>query len=196
MSRIAVFGYGSLVAPASAALTLARPVERVWTARLPGWRRGFNQARDNRRAEKTFALTGDGSVPDFVLGLGVEPDDDPGFAPNGALIELTAAELDRLDLREIRYDRVDVSAQIEAGGAAPTFDAVVTYRPKPERRAPEPPPGSVILASYARAVEAAFGALGEDELAEYRRTTLPYPAPVVEAALVRDEIPEGNPREW
>ena len=30
----------------------------------------------------------------------------------------------------------------------------------------------------------------------YRRTTLPYPAPLIDGTLVADRIPPGNPREW
>ena len=62
-------------------------------------------------SEKTFARA-DGSLPRFCLGLNLEPDAGAA-APNGVLIELTEAELDRLDLREMRYQRVDVTDQIE-----------------------------------------------------------------------------------
>ena len=72
MARIAVFAYGSLVDRPSAALTLGREVERLWTARLGGWRRRFSQARNNRECEKAFASAEDGSVPSHVLGLNIE----------------------------------------------------------------------------------------------------------------------------
>ncbi len=52
----------------------------------------------------------------------------------------------------------------------------------------------MILRTYAEAVEAAFAGLGR--LDEYLRTTGPYPAPLVDAHLVADRIPEGNPRAW
>ena len=41
MARTALFAYGSLVDPVSAALTLGRGVEEVWAARLAGYRRRF-----------------------------------------------------------------------------------------------------------------------------------------------------------
>jgi hypothetical protein len=53
----------------------------------------------------------------------------------------------------------------------------------------------VILATYAAAVEEGFDALGPDELERYLATT-PYPVERVEATLVIDKIPEGNPRAW
>ncbi len=191
---IAVFAYGSLVAPASAEMTLGRPATDAVPARLDGWRRRFSQARDNGAAEKTFATPG-GDVPPFVLGLNVEPASAGEEGPNGVLLPVSEDELARLDVREVRYDRVDVTAAV-AGGGQGAFAQVVVYVAKPANHAPDPPPGAVILASYASAVESAFAALGSEAVERYRRTTLPYPAPLVEGLLIRDEIPPGNPRDW
>ena len=75
------------------------------------------------------------------------------------MLEVTEAELDRLAVREIRYDRVDVTDALAAEAAAAST-ASFTFTAKPENFAPTPPPGAVILAAYARAVEAAFEHLG------------------------------------
>lgn len=192
MTTLAVFAYGSLVDPESAELTLGRRVE-VLPARLGGWRRGWSVYRDNLRVEKTFAVEPGGEVPPFILGLSVDPDPaaGPGQGPNGGLIEISQAELERLDLREKRYRRVEVTADVVA---AASFDLVVAFSSRPQHRAPDPPQGAVILAPYLRTVEAAFAAIGE--LEEFRRTTGPPPVPVVEPVLIRDEIPPGNPRGW
>jgi hypothetical protein len=190
--RLAVFAYGSLVSAASAGRTLGRVVEPAGRARLPGWRRSWTLVRDNLSSEKTFAL-GDGTTPPFCLGLNVEPS--AGEGPNGALIEVAGPELERLALREVRYDRVEVSEAVHAAGM-PAFDRVFTFTAKPENLAPTAPPGAVILASYERAVQSAFESLGPGELALFCETTGPRPVEVVEAALVRDQIPPGNPREW
>ena len=110
-------------------------------------------------------------------------------APNGALIELSEAELDRLDLREMRYSRLDVTAAIgvgETGAEPPPFDRVVTYRPRPENHKPEPPDDAIIVANYLSTVEAAFDELGPGELDLFRATTAPPPVEVTEATLVRD----------
>lgn len=193
--RIAVFGYGSLVSRASIAETLGPRAEPPAPARLPGWRRRWSLVRDNRTAEKGFAPLS-GTPFDHCLGLNVEPLETGAEtvpdAPNGALIILSEAELARLDLREMRYRRVDVTAAF----ADHDFDLVVTYAARPEHYAPAPPAGAVVIASYLRAVEAAFAELGAGELDAFRRTTGEPPAPVVEARLVRDEIPPGNPRAW
>ena len=194
--KLAVFGYGSLVSPASFAETLGREPDRVVPARLPGWRRRWSVGRDNRSAEKTFARA-DGKVPPWVIGLNIEAastdSEDDVLAPNGALIELSEAELERLDLREMRYRRVDVS---EAFDAELGFGQVVAYTARDEHFHPEPPAGAVAMAPYLRAVEAAFRALGEGEWERFLQTTGPPPVELIEPQLVRDEIPPGNPRGW
>jgi len=54
----------------------------------------------------------------------------------------------------------------------------------------------VILATYANAIEKSFEALGPGELERYLLTTGPYPVERVQATLVVDHIPDGNPRAW
>jgi Gamma-glutamyl cyclotransferase, AIG2-like len=189
--RVGLFGYGSLVLPESASMTLGRTAGELRPARLRDWRRRFSQRRDNLTCEKTFECAG-GWRPVWILGLNVEQGEDEAGPVNGVVIELTEAELDRLDIREIRYDRVDVTDLIE-GEDLP--NRIVTYTAKEFHFAPEPPEDSVILATYAAAVEEGFGGLGPGELDHYRATT-PYPVERVDARLVIDRIPDGNPRAW
>lgn len=193
--REALFAYGSLVDPASAALTLGRELDpaALTRATAPGHRRRFSAARDNLACEKTFALA-DGSLPPTVLGINLElAEADAGEAPNGILIPVGPADLARLDRRELRYRRAPLHV---AGAGGARFERVWAFCARPECFAPEAPAGAVILRAYAAAIESAFSRLGTGELERYRRTTLPYPAPVVEAELVRDRIPAGNPRAW
>jgi len=172
-------------------MTLGRPAGDLRPVRLHDWRRRFSQRRDNLTCEKTFECDG-GRRPEWILGLNVEEGEDGAGPVNGVIIELTNAELDRLDVREIRYDRVDVTGAVE-GEDLP--ERIVTYTAKPFHFAPEPPEDSVILETYASAVELGFSGLGRGELEHYRATT-PYPVERVEATLVIDRIPEGNPRLW
>ena len=205
MSGLAVFAYGSLVSPASAAMTLGRPVELAATATLAGWTRGWTVCRDNLRTEKTFARP-DGSVPRFCLGLGIEPvaiaagraptsvgASADARAPNGALIEVSEAELARLDIRELRYRRAEVTAAVDADSG---FEAVFAYRSRPEHHRPRPPADAIVIAAYVRAVEAAFATLDDGQLERFRASTADPPVEVCEAELVSDRIPEGNPRTW
>ena len=191
MSRVGLFGYGSLVLRESASMTLGRLIGELRPARLHDWRRRFSQRRDNLTCEKTFECEG-GWRPEWILGLNVEEGEAEAGPVNGVVIELTEAELDRLDIREIRYDRVEVTGSV-LGEDLP--DRIVTYKAKAFHFAPEPPEDSVILATYAAAVEEGFEALGSGELEHYLATT-PYPVERVEATLVIDKIPDGNPREW
>lgn len=191
MPRTAVFAYGSLVDPRSASLTLGRQVVPL-PARLEGWQRRWSTFRDNLRVEKTFALA-DGTVPPFIVGLNLERRAGSRPSPNGALIEVTRSELERLDIRELRYERVDVTAMIDA---EERFDRIEAYTAKREHFAPEPPPGGVVIAAYVRALEAAFEALGPGESAAFRESTEPPQVEVVEATLIGDRIPPGNPRDW
>jgi cation transport regulator ChaC len=191
MATLGLFGYGSLVLPESASMTLGRPVGEMRPARLRKWRRRFSQRRDNLTCEKTFECDG-GRRPEWILGLNVEEGEDDAGAVNGVVIELSEAELDRLDIREVRYDRVEVTGLVD-GDELP--DRIVTYKAKPFHFAPEPPEDSVILATYAAAVEKGFEGLGPGELDHYLATT-PYPVERVPATLVIDRIPADNPRDW
>lgn len=191
---LALFAYGSLVNPESFARTLGREPAEVIPVRLAGWRRRWSIQRDNLAHEKTFAREDGGEVPRWVMGLNLEHDESgDGLAPNGGLIEISQGELERLDVRELRYDRVDVSGTV-AGGES--FDRVVAYTAKPEHFAADPPDGAVAMAPYLRAIEAAFKALGEGEWELFLTTTGLPPVETIEPLLVRDEIPPGNPREW
>jgi cation transport regulator ChaC len=198
MGNSAVFAYGSLVSAESIAITLGGAVDRIAPARLAGWRRRWSLVRDNENSEKTFALEPGGELPPWILGLNIEPDPGAGAGsgPNGALLILDRAQLLRLDRRELRYDRVEVSDRIELGDDRGEIDTVFTYTAKPDHFAPESPEGAVILASYLEAVEQAFAGLGPEELERFRQSTGPPPVTVAAGVLVRDQIPAGNPRRW
>ena len=193
--RLAVFGYGSLVSRASIAETLGREASAPVPARLRGWRRRWSVYRVNTAHEKVFERV-DGEPFEHVVGLNIEraPDASEAEWPNGALIELTEAELERLDLRERRYDRVEVTESVIAEGMG--FDQVYAFTAKEGHFAAETPPNAIIMATYVAACEAAFNELGPDAWARFMATTGEFPAPVVEARLVADSIPEGNPRDW
>lgn len=194
MARLGLFAYGSLVSPDSAAHTLGRRVHSSAPCRLRGFARRWSTMRDNHSSEKTFARRSDGSLPAHILGLNLEPSDDPEEAPNGVVLELTEAELERLDVREMRYERFAVTEHVDL---AANLDEVFAYRARPEHHAPAPPDDAIVIASYASFVEAAFDALGPGQRDLYLRTTPRLPVRVVEADLVRDRaIPPGNPRDW
>jgi hypothetical protein len=81
-------------------------------------------------------------------------------------------------------------------GYGDRFDKVFAYTAKAAHFAPNPPPGAAIVAAYARTVEQAFAAIGSPELETYLATTGPPPVDLIDAVLIRDRIPPGNPRDW
>ena len=134
-----------------------------------------------------------------MLGLNLEATDRaPGSGPavNGSLVELSFDELDRLDLREMRYDRIEVTEAIRCGDELPLPATIFAYVAKPANLQTSPRPQTVVLASYLERIEAAFESLGPGELGRYRASTLPIEVEVVAATLVHDAIPPGNPRDW
>ena len=195
--RSAVFGYGSLVSRASLSETLGGEAPAPIPARLSGWRRRWSIYRDNEAHEKVFERV-DGQAFRHVVGLNLEaaPHAGEDERPNGALIEVTQAQLERLDRREMRYDRVEVDPAAAVTAGPQGVDRLYVFTAKPGHLAAEPPPEAIIIASYVRACRAAFESLGPGEWKLFESTTGPYPVPVVEARLVRDAIPEGNPRAW
>ncbi len=164
-------------------------------ARLAGWRRRWSIYRVNTAHEKVFERV-DGEPFEHVVGLNLEraPDAAEEEWPNGALIELTEAELERLDLREVRYDRVEVTEGVRARGVS--FGRVYAYTAKAAHFARETPPNAIVIASYVQACRAAFEELGPGAWDQFMATTGEPPAPMVDARLVADAIPEGNPRAW
>ena len=74
---------------------------------------------------------------------------------------------------------------------------MIAWVARPEHLAPSPPPaGTAIIAAYVETVEAAFDALGPEQLDLFRETTGPPPVEAIEAALIEDRIPPGNPTAW
>ena len=191
---VAVFAYGSLVSPASAAATLGRDDIEATPAALAGRRRSFTLLRDNRACEKTFARHGDDWIPDHVLALNIaEAGSDDSV--NGALLAVSETEVERLDRREIRYRRIEVTALVGSDPSA-RFDRIFAYVARPEHHAAIPPADAVVIAAYEDAIEDAFAGLGERELARYRASTDRGSAERIDAYLLSGEIPAGNPRRW
>lgn len=157
-----VFGYGSLVAGSGSAPTRRRH-PAGFVADLPGHRRGWGVAMDNRRdlPGYKYYTDADGRRPAvYVAFLDVAPE--PGESVNGLCLPIGRAELEVLDRRERNYRRVDVSELIEAGGAR-----VWTYMGSPSARerlrTGRAAGAAVIDAHYLAAVRAAFAWLGAAE---------------------------------
>lgn len=189
MVRQFVFGYGSLAAELGF-VPGREPRDEGFIAELPGFHRGWGVAMDNRRdlPGYKYYTAADGSRPAVfvsfldVAAAGVQS------RVNGLCLPVDRAELACLDRRERNYARVDVTDRMPAGGAGGVqIWAYVGRHDARERLSAAHRAGlAVIAAGYLRTVEAAFAALGSDELARCRPSLEPGRLPVVE--LTRHEL--------
>ena len=139
-----VFGYGSLAEPGA-----GRPL------RLPGWRRVWGVAMDNRVTIPGYKyfLDAAGRRPAVCVAfLDVVPD--PAARVDGVVFEV--ADLTGLDARERNYARVDVSAALDRdlGGPVWAYTGLAEAR---ERFAAGP---TVVQRAYLESVRAGFAAHG------------------------------------
>ena len=161
-----VFGYGSLVSPASAARSLGREVAALPAARLGGHRRDWGIGvpvvfDDGTRATGAF--------------LDVQPD--PGSAVLGALLRVSAEELRILEAREAQYNAVDVTALVSTG--ASLDGPVLAFMGRAQHRATR---NRTLPSRYLELVTAAVATRGEAFAAEFWATTAPADLPQHEGA--------------
>jgi cation transport regulator ChaC len=174
-----VFGYGSLVSPASFGRTLGRtltPGVDVHQAVLAGYGRRWNYG-----VLHTAGWWADESGEQHrrtIVALGVVAS--AGEAVNGVVGWVDAEELPALDHRERTYDRVDVTdlvtCELPPGREAP----VMVYVPRVEAvehyERSRDAGTAAVEQRYWDLVDAAFAALGDAQHARYHGTT---PAPDV-----------------
>ena len=178
-----VFGYGSLVSPASMATTIGRDVTDADTAvaHLHGFGRRWNYGSMHLRGD--WHHDGVDIVQGLVVSLGLVAAD--GEHCNGVAVRVSADELAALDWRERDYERTDVSDQISFDGETPG-ERVVTYVPRPsaiERyEAARDAARAGVRQTYWDLVHGAFDELGGDHLERYLATP-PPDVPVVEMSL-------------
>lgn len=181
-----IFGYGSLVSPASMATTIGRDVAAgdVAVADLRGYGRRWNYGSLHMRGD--WHHHGVSVTQGTVVALGLVVADSESC--NGVIVRVTADEVEQLDWRERDYDRTDVTERVrlDDGTHAGRAGRVMTYVPRPsaieryeearDRRQ------AGIRRSYRDLVIAAFGGLGAGHLARYETTPAPD-VPVVDMTL-------------
>ena len=178
-----IFGYGSLVSPASMASTIGRTIatDDVAVAHLDGYGRRWNYGSMHLRGD--WHLDGVRIVQGMVVSLGLTPAADE--ACNGVIVRVSADELAQLDWRERDYERTDVTEQIRVETDGPR-GRVMTYIPRPsaiERYEAARDAGRAgIRQSYWELVAAAYHDLGGDHHERYTATPAPD-VPVVDMTL-------------
>lgn len=188
-----VFGYGSLVSPVSFGHTLGReptPGVDFFEAELAGYGRRWNYGTDT-----IFTAVGADGVErsDWVfVALGLVRADTE--TTNGVIGWVDDGELEALDRRERRYDRVDVTDLITFGVGATRRAPIVTYVPRAEPiaiyEAARARGVAAITTRYWDLVDEAFADLGEDRRERYHATTPDPGLPVLTQAAA--DVPERH----
>jgi len=161
-----VFGYGSLINPLSVNRTLGRaePPTDLRPAALAGFQRCWQLLVHRRFTDDPPGVL----TPCIVLDI-VRRE---GGAMNGVLVPISRAELALLDVREAKYDRVDVTDRI-----TPAPDRkVYTYIGKAKHT--RPPADAVIAGVYMKIITDAYPIWGEDFAERFEATTLAYDWPI------------------
>jgi hypothetical protein len=182
-----VFGYGSLAAAPDGTAVSRRLRPEGFVCDLRGHRRQWGVAMDNRRdlpGYKHYTDLRGERPPVFVCYLDVVDDAPPWATVNGLCLPVDARRLALLDGRERNYERRDVSAAVDAGGAR-----VWTYVGRREARMrmrwAVGARRAIIHAGYLDAVAAGFQVLGPSEYEAAAASLSPGALPVV--ALVRHD---------
>jgi cation transport regulator ChaC len=182
MSGLWVFGYGSLVSPASFGRTLGRalrPGIDLFEAELTGFGRRWNYGvmhsvgvwTDDDGAEHERTIVALGVVESAVESV------------NGVIGYVELDELTDLDRRERHYDRIDVVASTAVQTDHRIDGSIMVYVPKREsiehyERARDTNTAAVDRDYWSR-VDAAFAALGPDGHARYHANTPTPDVPIV-----------------
>jgi len=176
-----VFGYGSLVSPASLGGTLGRiPVRGVdfLAAEIQGWERRWNYGM---KVQPGSLKGPDAERVQVIVALGIVEAAEAWM--NGILAVVHPDELERLDARERHYDRVDVTDQIrvlDEGPTGPTVHRAVVYVPRQIAidiyEQAQAASNAAIEQRYWDLVDGAFEVLAPGHGERYRATT---PAPAV-----------------
>lgn len=182
MSGLWVFGYGSLVSPASFGRTLGRelrPGIDFFEAELAGFGRRWNYGV--MHSVGVFTDDEGAEHERTIVALGVV--ESAGETVNGVVGYVELDELTELDRRERHYDRIDVVAATTVHTDHTIDGSIMVYVPKAEsvehyERARNAGTAAVGHDYWSR-VDAAFAALGPDRHERYHATTPPPDVPIV-----------------
>ncbi|HYJ21842.1 MAG TPA: gamma-glutamylcyclotransferase family protein [Solirubrobacterales bacterium] len=181
-----VFGYGSLVARRAALMVEGARFPAV-PARLGGFRRLWGVAMNNWEAapsKKHYVDRADGRAPRVRIAF-LDIEEKAGAGVNGLAIPVDAAHLAALDVREVNYERIDVSTAVEPRLPHRVFTYRGTDAARARRREGESGAEICVSSDYLAAVRRAFADLGADALAEFELTTAVLPFPQRDLELIQ-----------
>lgn len=169
MNKVAIFGYGSLMNKASFERTLGRridPSEFSWNY-LNGYARSWTLYHEvkNLPEEKKLLLP---PTKKYIVYLDITPKANSKII--GSLVTISSQELLKFDAREINYDRIDVTDNLDA---IPDGITVYTYiGNKRYKTALVPLSECVIIKEYIEIVESGVNNLCEADRDEFWKSTI------------------------
>lgn len=197
-----VFGYASLVAleDAGALPGRLRGYRRCWGVAMNNWEGGEDAKHWLDRAT--------GERPRIRVAY-LDLREQEGSSVNGLALPVDADRLAELDVREINYERVEVTDAFEPTPAAEHSAATGPATDRPMRvfvyvglptareryRQGVAEDNVFVAGDYASSVRRAFEGLGQDAVPEFERTTDPSPFPERDLRVVLPASIEGfSPR--
>jgi hypothetical protein len=175
-----VFGYGSIINLESAAKTLGRPIkdDDAFIVDLQNYVRIW-------RVVAPVIVHRDGEQLIHAVFLDIQ--NQVGKSVNGILIDLSIDELNKLDIREKHYNRIDITPHVR-----PPLDnsRIFAYQGKPQffvENFADPK----VLARYVDIVYQGIRHWGTDFQEKYEATTLPHHFDVIDG-VYRFNDPEQN----
>jgi len=163
---IYLFGYGSLINPKSIKRTLEREIkaEDLIEALIHDYVRKWQLVDWVMIAENNLVR----SIPAIFLDLVRQI----GARTNGILIPISEEELNKMDIRERNYDRVNVSNLIDPN----VSEYIYTYFGKKEHASP--PKESCVLIEYEKIIEEGFNFWSKAFQHHYYESTIPHQFPL------------------
>lgn len=176
-----IFGYGTLADPQDALVQRAAGEDQPVFGHLSGFRRRWNVAMENcaplnDHEHYVDAHTGE-RLDIFAVALNIEPGDG---RPNGLAIPVDERWIPEFELRELHYDRIDVSAAFEPALPLPvwTFSANAQARKDFARGLEEG--RAFIRRGYHERVLRTFRSLGPEQWSAFQASTDPPLCPLAD----------------
>jgi hypothetical protein len=173
-----IFGYGALANLQDPMVGGKSHTSRVIEGYLRGFRRSWTAGMENRAPLNDGAYYVDaasGVRPDVcVVALSIDASDDD---VNGVAIPVTAAELPAFDLRELHYDRIDVSGHFSCSLAYPIWAYRANTRARRDCMVGGMQRRAYVSHTYVSCVRQAFQNLGSRSWIDYQASTDPIPFP-------------------
>jgi hypothetical protein len=173
-----ILAYGSLVDPDDPLVRALAAAGRAVPGVVAGMRRTWVAGMENRAPENDpkHYVDPDSGRPDVVV-VTLSADEDPGGKLPVLALPVDADGLARTDVREARYDRIDVAPRFSVALPGPVWIYRATEGARERTAAAAVAGRAVVSAGYVARVERAFRARDEAAWRAYRASTddPPYP---------------------